>query len=98
MRVDMVYNQLSTRAKHVLDLVSMLIGAGIAILFIKYSIGYVETSWALLEGSPDPGGLPGRFILKATIPAGFALFALQCLANAIRHLDALLPKDGRAAP
>ncbi len=37
------------------------------------------------EGSPDPGGLPYRFLLRAFIPLGFALLALQAAAQAIRH-------------
>ncbi|MEO1458974.1 MAG: TRAP transporter small permease subunit, partial [Pseudomonadota bacterium] len=94
-RVDMVYERLPVRAQHALDLVSMLVGAAIGVLFIKYSWGFVESSWALGEGSPDPGGLPGRYILKAVIPASFALFSLQCLAGAIRHAAALAGERGR---
>ena len=88
-RVDMVYDRLSPRAQNWLDFVSMLVGVVIAVLFIKYSWGYVDSAWKIGEGSPDPGGLPARYVLKAAIPAGFALFALQCAANAIRHAAAL---------
>ncbi|WP_375260062.1 TRAP transporter small permease subunit [Citreimonas sp.] len=92
-RVDMLYDKLPERAQHMLDLVSMLIGAVIAVLFIKYSYGFVDSAWSIREGSPDPGGLPGRYVVKAMIPVGFGLFALQCLANAVRHAAAL---SGRA--
>ena len=34
-------------------------------------------------GSPDPGGLPHRYIVKALIPIGFALLLLQSIAAAI---------------
>ena len=95
-RVDMLYNRLPERLRHLLDLVSMLCGAVIAVLFIKYSVGFVESAWSIGEGSPDPGGLPGRYVLKAMLPVGFALFGLQCLANAVRHLDALLGGAGGA--
>ncbi|MGR3497040.1 TRAP transporter small permease subunit [Citreimonas sp.] len=88
-RVDMLYDKLPGRAQHMLDLVSMLIGAVIAVLFIKYSYGFVDSAWSIREGSPDPGGLPGRYVVKAMIPVGFGLFALQCLANAVRHAAAL---------
>lgn len=84
-RVDMVYDRMPERAQVWLDLFSMIAGVVLALLFIKYSIGFVESSWSLREGSADPGGLPARYMLKAMIPAGFALFALQCLANAIRY-------------
>ncbi|MEM9443346.1 MAG: TRAP transporter small permease subunit [Pseudomonadota bacterium] len=95
-RVDMVYDKLSGRAQTWLDLMSMICGIVMALLFIKYSVGFVESSWSLGEGSPDPGGLPGRYLLKAMIPIGFALFALQCLAKAIRH--AAILTDRSTAP
>ena len=40
-------------------------------------------SFLIQEASPDPGGLP-RFWVKALIPLGFALLALQGLAAALR--------------
>lgn len=88
-RVDMFYVRLPQRARHVLDLISMLLGVAVAVMLIRYSSGFVESAWSIREGSPDPGGLPGRYILKAMIPMGLGLFALQCLANAIRHAAAL---------
>ena len=44
-------------------------------------------SYRIGEGSPDPGGLPYRFIIKAFIPAGFVLLALQSLALTLRALQ-----------
>lgn len=88
-RVDMVFERLPERAQHALDLFSMLCGAVIALLFIKYSAGFVDSAWSIREGSPDPGGLPARYVVKGMIPITFGLFALQCLANAIRHAAAL---------
>ena len=38
-------------------------------------------SYAIDEISSDPGGLPYRWVLKALIPLGFALLALQSLAR-----------------
>jgi len=84
-RVDMLFERLPPRAQHFLDMISMLFGAIIAILFIKYSAGFVDSAWSIREGSPDPGGLPARYVVKAMIPVCFGLFALQCLANAVRE-------------
>ena len=95
-RVDMVYDKLPGRAQTWLDLISMMCGIVMALLFIKYSVGFVESSWSLGEGSPDPGGLPARYLLKVMIPIGFALFALQCLAKAIRY--AAILADRSTAP
>jgi TRAP-type mannitol/chloroaromatic compound transport system permease small subunit len=30
-----------------------------------------------MEGSPDPGGIPFRFLIKGCIPVGFTLILLQ---------------------
>jgi TRAP-type mannitol/chloroaromatic compound transport system permease small subunit len=43
------------------------------------SIPYVEQAYRIGEGSPDPGGLPHRFIIKACLPLGFLLLALQAM-------------------
>lgn len=91
-RVDMLYDRLSKRTQHVLDLISMLMGVAIAVLLIKYSMGFVDSALSIREGSPDPGGLPMRWALKGFIPVAFGLFALQCLSNAIRHVAALTGK------
>ncbi len=88
-RVDMLFERLPQRAQHALDLVSMLCGMAIAVLLIRYSSGFVESAWQVREGSPDPGGLAGRYALKALLPVCFALFGLQCAANAIRQAAAL---------
>lgn len=89
-RVDMLYDKMSPRLRHGVDFISMALGAVIAVLLIKYSFGFVENAFSLLEGSPDPGGLPGRWALKGFLPVAFALLALQCAANAIRSLDAIM--------
>lgn len=92
-RVDMAYEKFSPKMQRILDLFSMLIGVAVAILFIKYSVGFVGSSYSLSEGSPDPGGLPMRYALKALIPVCFAIFGLQCLAHAIRHAAALASRQ-----
>lgn len=87
-RVDMLYDRFSPRLRHLIDLIAMLLGALVALLFIKYSLGFVDSAFQVREGSPDPGGLPGRWLLKGFIPVAFGLMALQCLANGIRHAHA----------
>ncbi|MEM6974097.1 MAG: TRAP transporter small permease subunit [Pseudomonadota bacterium] len=88
-RVDMVYELLGRKTQAALDCFSMLVGVLVAVLFIRYSTGFVDSAWSIDEGSPDPGGLPARWALKGLMPVCFALMALQCLANAIRHLAIL---------
>lgn len=85
-RVDVFYSRLPRAAQRFVDLFSAVCALALAVLIIKISIPYVMQSYRIGEGSPDPGGLPHRWIIKAMIPAGFALFGLQSLASVLRAL------------
>ena len=61
----------------------------ISILVIKLSWAYVGQSWANNEASANPGGIPARYLLKALIPIGFVLLAVQSVSGAARALIAL---------
>ncbi|MBW2257828.1 MAG: TRAP transporter small permease subunit, partial [Deltaproteobacteria bacterium] len=47
------------------------------------SLPTVQSSWAVLEVSPDPGGLP-RYPIKTAIPVAFALLFLQGVSELIK--------------
>ncbi len=47
---------------------------------------FVSQAYLFSEGSPDPGGLPHRWILKAAIPAGFFLLVLQGISEGLKNL------------
>lgn len=53
---------------------------------------FVSQAYLFTEGSPDPGGLPFRWILKAAIPIGFLLLVAQGLAEALKNLAVLLDR------
>ena len=82
-RVDIFYARYSARAKAAIDLLAAVLALALALLVIRYSIGYVQQSYAIGEISSDPGGLTHRWLLKALIPLGFVLFALQALAQCV---------------
>jgi len=82
-RVDVFYARYGPRAQAAVDLVSSLLAAAMAVLVIRYSMQFVQQSYAIAEVSPDPGGLTHRWMLKALIPIGFALFGLQAAAQAV---------------
>ncbi len=44
------------------------------------------------EMSPDPGGLPARWLIKSMIPLGFVLLLLQGIAESIKKLLIALDK------
>ncbi len=88
-RVDVLYERFSDRTRLLLDIFAGIVGMTVAFLLLKYSIPYVEKSWMNAEGSPDPGGLPARYLLKAILPIGFAALFCQQLAQVIRNCASL---------
>ncbi len=90
-RVDVIYQRLSRRNRAFVNVLGCLIFLFPGCyLVIETSLPFVMTSWSFMEGSPDPGGLPYRFLLKAAIPAGFFLVALQGMSMFFKNLLILL--------
>lgn len=56
------------------------------LLVIISSWPFIYQSFIHMEGSPDPGGLPYRWLIKAAIPAGFALLVLQGIADLCKNI------------
>ena len=87
-RVDVLYAKFSDRTKHLVGIVTAVIAVLFSLFVIKLSWNYVGQSWSIGEGSANPGGIPARYVIKAMIPVGFALFALQSLAEGIHSYAA----------
>lgn len=91
-RVDVVYQSrlFSDKARAWVDLLgALLFLIPFCLLVINGSLPFVENSFYLHERSPDPGGLPFRYFLKAAIPFGFTLLLLQGVALVIRNAQKL---------
>lgn len=90
-RVDIFYQRLGPKAKAWIDFIGVLLflipGC---VMIIATSWSFVANSLAVLEGSPDPGGIPYRFLLKACIPAGLTLLLLQGLSLGAKSLLTIL--------
>ena len=82
-RVDVLYARYSARGQAAVDVFSAILAVLFALLVIRYSVNFVSQSYAIGEISSDPGGLTHRWVLKAMIPAGFALFAVQAAAQGV---------------
>lgn len=89
-RVDIIYARLSERGQHITDLIcAFLFLFPMCLLLIFTSYWFIRASWLAGEFSPDPGGLPAYYVLKAFIPFGFFMLALQGVANVYRKIRAL---------
>lgn len=85
-RVDIVYSRLSPRRKARLDFVLFLV------FFFPSCLLVIVTTWPfflnsfrVLEGSPDPGGIPARWALKGVIIVAFAILMLQGVSEVIKR-------------
>lgn len=92
-RVDVFYQTMSPKAQAWINVIGCLffLFPG-CFLIIATSWQFVAASWAVNEGSPDPGGLPARYLIKAMIPLGFTLVAVQGIPMTLRNLMVLLGK------
>jgi TRAP-type mannitol/chloroaromatic compound transport system permease small subunit len=89
-RVDIIYQKLSRKQRAWVNCIGgfVFLIPG-CILIIATSIPWVITSWSINEISPDPGGIPFRFILKSMVPLGFFLFLLQGIALIIKSIKTI---------
>lgn len=84
-RVDFLFDHFPRRMQDTVDSLSGVATVIISIFVIDFSLDYVNQSFAMNEGSPDPGGLSHRYLLKAFIPLGFGLLVVEGAAVALRH-------------
>ena len=87
-RVDVFFDRMPRLCQRVVEILTGLLTLAFALIMLHLSLPFVMQAWSTGEGSPNPGGIPYRFVLKAFIPLGFALLALQGFAHAVKHLIA----------
>ncbi len=91
-RVDVLYSRVAPRTRAWIDLVgTALFLVPFCVMMLLTSWPAVRNSWAVREGSPDPGGL-ARYPIKTVLLACFALLLLQALAQIITRIAEL--RDG----
>lgn len=87
-RVDLFYHHYNDKVKIWMDiLIPLLIIIPFSVFIIYLSSQYVMQSYTTGEVSPDPGGLPFRYLVKSLIPLGFTLILIQGLAVLLRAIS-----------
>ena len=95
-RLDILYQSkfLNDRSRAWVDVFGALF------LLLPFCLLIIISAWPFIsqayihnEASPDPGGLPARWLIKTIIPAGFCLLLLQAISEIIKKLSIALEKD-----
>ena len=85
-RVDIVYSSWSPRTRAWTNFVFAFVFFFPSVFLVIYTtIPFLRNSWMVNEGSPDPGGVPARWVLKSVIIVGFVLLGLQGLSETIKN-------------
>ena len=94
-RVDLFYSRLNERRRALINLIGTLVFLfPTAIFILLISVDYVAFSFRLGEGSAEPGGLPGRYLLKGIIlimGLGLGLQGVSVSCSSLRLLLARQP-------
>ena len=94
-RVDFISKALPRAVQAAIDLFAALALLGICIFLVKLSIPFAMQAYLTGERSPNPSGLPHRFVIKAMLPVGFALLGVHAVAWSCRATAVLLRAFGK---
>ena len=97
-RVDLFYADRSNKSKAWINLAgTLLFLVPWCLILINSSFNYATNSWMMNEGSPNPGGLPARYIIKYCMTFGFILLLLQGIAVIYRSAQTIFSSNTKSA-
>ncbi|MGB3547803.1 MAG: TRAP transporter small permease subunit [Saprospiraceae bacterium] len=86
-RVDLFYERFSPNDRRLTNLIGTLVLLlPWAMLLLVTGSRYAWQAWVEGEGSPNPGGIPYYWVIKAAIPAGAALLMVQGVLTLVELL------------
>ncbi len=92
-RVDIFYSMMDRKKQAIINLfgvIFFLIPS--CYLVLSTTIPWVIVAYKVGEVSIDPGGIPARFLLKATLPTGYLLMLIQGISLLIKSVFILMNK------
>jgi TRAP-type mannitol/chloroaromatic compound transport system permease small subunit len=93
-RVDIFYRNFSAKKQAWVNLLGcLLLLIPVTVFIAAMSFDYVVSSWQLLEGSREAGGLPGVFILKSLIPLLSFTLIIQAISEMLKAIEIILGKS-----
>lgn len=93
-RVDIFYQRFSPRGQAwVNSLGGIVFLLPFCVFIFGVSWNYVAESWAIMERSAEPGGIPAVFLLKSLIPLMAVNLFCQGLAEVLRNALVLVEHE-----
>lgn len=90
-RVDVIYERLAPRRRAMIDILGTIaLLWPFCFLVAGYGVAFAHEAYVIGETSGDPGGLPGRWIVKALIPTAFICVLISSLGFMLRALNEYL--------
>jgi TRAP-type mannitol/chloroaromatic compound transport system permease small subunit len=85
-RVDILYSKWPARKRALADFLLLLVFFFPSCLMVVYTTWpFFRNSVRVLEGSPDPGGIPARWALKGVIIVAFVILMIQGVSQLIKN-------------
>ena len=97
-RVDVFFNsqRFTGRQRAWVNIVGMLLLlTPFCILVLVSAWPFVQNAFWYQESSPDPGGLPYRYLIKSSIVIGFSLLLIQGIGELLRNILVLKETEAR---
>ena len=92
-RVDIFYSTMDRKKQAYINFFGVLLFLlPSCYLVLTTTIPWVIVAYKVGEVSINPGGIPARFLLKATLPAGYFLMLIQGVSLFIKSLFIILGK------
>jgi len=92
-RVDIFYSIMDRKKQALINLFGVLfLLIPSCYIVLTTTIPWVIVAYQIGEVSINPGGIPARFLLKATLPVGYFLLLIQGLLLGVRSAFTLLGK------
>lgn len=86
-RIDVLTMGMAQRTRDWIDFFGVIVFAlPMCLIVVPFAWEYALTSWAQLEGSDAPNGLPARYIIKTIAALGLTLLLLSALSLLARKI------------
>lgn len=93
-RVDVFYQNFTVKKKAWVNLTgSVLLLIPLCVVGLIEGTHFTMNSFAMGETSPDPGGLPARYLIKAAMPVGFLLLGLQGISEVLKNFSTIISNE-----